>query len=183
MFNFFRRKPIAENDPFRRMLPNDGLAFDEFKGDDVAVKFWLPEPLDQRIKQLSEYFGVTRPKFLRVTFFIHLYGRYRLEQMRQQVNSGLFFESPIMQARGGGTESDTPPATARPPGLGKNDQDVKLWLPLKMSKDLQALADAAELPLSVFLRNVLVTQIYGHQSAPAWPETMAAEQRQGLDKS
>lgn len=186
MFDFFKKKPIAEDDPFRKSLPDTEETFVAFADSDVAIKLWLPEELDQRIKHLSDYFGISRPRYLRVTFFIHLYGRYRLEQMRQRANSGLFYEAKrtILESRGGGEDAAPEPIEKVPPhDLGKNFKDVKLWLPLKLRDDLQVVSARVGQPLSAYMRQVLLEQVYGHAAALAWQKTIAAEQEQLRDKS
>ena len=53
------------------------------------------------------------------------------------------------------------------PGLGKNIVPLKLFLHEKMKADLQVLADKAGLPLSQFVREILVSHFLGHT---VWPE-------------
>jgi hypothetical protein len=56
------------------------------------------------------------------------------------------------------------------PGLGKNIVPLKLFLHEKMKADLQALADKAGIPLSQFVREILVSHFLGHA---VWPERNA----------
>ena len=53
------------------------------------------------------------------------------------------------------------------PGLGKNMFPIKIFIPERIKSDLQACADKAEIPLSTFVREILVSNILGHT---LWPE-------------
>ena len=48
------------------------------------------------------------------------------------------------------------------PGLGKNIIPVKLFLPNKTIIDLQELADKAGIPLSTFVREILISHLLWH---------------------
>ncbi len=162
MFNFFGNHSAKQNDPFCGKLADYGKTFDDFKESDVAIKIWLPEPAEEKLRELCGYFAVSRPAFLRSIYFVYLYGRYDFEQMRSK-SLGLFCASdadvmfsrlqvPVTHRSG----------TSTTPELGKNAEDFKLWLPSKMKVDLQRLANRAETPLSQFLREVLVSALFGH---------------------
>lgn len=162
MFGFFKKRPtIREDDPFREPLTDDGKTYEEFKESDVAIKIWLPEPLEEKLQEFCKYFSESRPQLLRSIYFVHLYGRYDYEQMRRK-SLGIFFrESHIRYSRPAAavTHRSGPNTT---PELGKNNQDMKLWIPSKMRDDLQHLANQAQTPLSQFLREVLVSTMFGH---------------------
>ena len=162
MFNFFRKKPIATADPFRRKLPEDGRSFAEFAENEVAIKIWLPEPVDKRLHDFCDYFCESRAKLLRSIYFVYLYGRYDFERMRQE-SLGLFARSEEARFCKKFGESVTHRSgAATTPELGKNNVDVKLWMPTKMNADLQRIADNAQIPLSQVLREVLISALFGH---------------------
>ena len=50
--------------------------------------------------------------------------------------------------------------------LGKNDHDIKTWIPSQMYADLKQAADNKSIPLSVFVREVIITYLFGHQALP-----------------
>lgn len=134
--------------------------FADFQENDVPIKLWLPEPAERRLIELSEHWGLSRAKLLRFSFFRYLYGQYEFEAMRE-LSAGLFWlptglKEPLAAARKHRSGPNTTPE------LGKNDEDVKLWLPTRMKTDLQKLADQSGKPLSQFIREVLVFQLFGH---------------------
>lgn len=166
MFNFFRKQPIHAEDPFRVKLPDSRKSFEEFSRNDVAIKIWLPEPVDTRLTELCDYFSESRPRLLRSVYFVYLYGRYEFEQMRIK-SLGLFSsmgEPLFSQAPSQSVTHRSGPATT--PELGKNDRDVKLWLPSKLRDDLQQIADKTKTPLSQLLREVLASTLFGHSYLP-----------------
>lgn len=171
MFSYLRKKPLPADDPFRPKLPPSSTDFQPFAVNDVAVKVWIPEPLDVRLTELADLFGVSRPRYLLTVLFIELYGRYELEQMREKV-AGLFAGSRVMAAREPiAAESETSPvATARP--LGKSDCDLKLWMPAKMRDDIQGCATTAGLSLSEHIRKVFVTHVFGSIARPDLMESL-----------
>ena len=171
MFSYLKKKPLPAVDPFRPQLTGSARSFEEFRDNTVAVKVWIPEPLDMRLTELAKLFGVSRPRYLLTVLFIELYGRYELEQMRQKV-AGIFFESQIMASRSA-TTHDTeaePKATSRP--LGKSDHDLKLWMPAKMRDDLQASATAVGISLSEHIRKVFVAHVFGSLARPDLMESL-----------
>ena len=44
----------------------------------------------------------------------------------------------------------------------KNIADIKLWIPAKMKADIQALAKKAGKKPSTYVREVIISQLYGH---------------------
>lgn len=168
MSNFFGKNLIATDDPFRIPLPDTGRTFDEFINNDAAIKIWLPEPVEQRLEELSNYFSESRTRLLRSIYFVYLYGRYDYEQMRQK-SLGFFHidtcEVPLFSRHAEPITHRSGPATT--PQLGKNNADIKLFLPKKMRDDLQQIANKVQTPLSQLLREVLVSTLFGHSYLPA----------------
>ena len=162
MFNFFRKQPLASDYPFRTALLDSVKTFAEFSKNDVALKIWLPEPAEQRLKELCDYFSESRARLLRSVYFVYLYGRYDFEQMRQK-SLGLFSRTEEVRFSRSVTHRSGPATT---PELGKNNEDVKLWMPAKMGEDLQGVADKMQIPLSQLLREVLVSTLFWHSYLP-----------------
>jgi len=54
--------------------------------------------------------------------------------------------------------------------MGKNMFDVKVWIAEKMKNDLQELADKTELTLSEFIREILISNLFGHTYLPEHDE-------------
>lgn len=61
------------------------------------------------------------------------------------------------------------------PELGKNIAPIKVWIPARMKADLQLLADHAEIPLSQFVREIVISRLLGHGTLPARPLLTRAE--------
>jgi hypothetical protein len=167
MFNFFKRNPVKEDDPFRKKLTDNGKTYDEYADNDVAIKIWIPEPIEETLRELCEHFEESRARLLRCILFVYLYGRYDFEQMRSK-SLGLFCESYIRYSLKMTDSDEKNPITHRSgsnttPELGKNAHDIKLWIPLKMRDDLQELANRAEKPVSQFFREILVATLLGHR--------------------
>lgn len=154
--------PLTEQKPAPRLPKEPAFHlstrnFQEFEDNDVAIKLWLPELAERRLIELSDHRGQSRSKLLRLVFFRYLYGEYELEAMRAR-QEGLFLPPPRIMAAVSRHRSG--PNTT--PELGKNLEDTKLWLPARMRTDLQSQADRSEKPLSQFMREVLVSILFGH---------------------
>lgn len=126
----------------------------------VAMKVWLPEPVDIALRQLAEHGFQSRSDFIREALFVYVYGRYTFEQMKLQ-DDGLFYlaprESQVLFSR----------SQNRTPSLGKNSINYKVWLPNKLRDDLSTLASEAGITLSHFVREALISALLGHSTLPA----------------
>jgi len=129
----------------------------------AELRFWLPELCKQALDETVEYNQTTRVRYLRELFVAYLYGEHELLRMRSK-KSGLYYEPPppppadhlqdILYSRVAAKEVV--------PGLGKNIVPIKLFLPEKVKYDLQALTDKATIPLSTFVREILISHLLGH---------------------
>lgn len=179
---------------FKRPIPVTKYEgdFAEFESAKVAVKVWLPEPVDLILRELGEYFALSRTELIKQTLFIYVYGRYRFEQMRLQKEG--FFSSVPMFSRSGdrtkntglkpsnkeleelkkqaeeiGWDGDAPATQA---SLGKNFFNYKVWLPARLRDDAARLADHAGIKLSHFIREVLISTYMGHLRLPEREEML-----------
>jgi len=59
--------------------------------------------------------------------------------------------------------------------LGKNTEDLKVWIPRKMKEDIQALADKASISLSEMIREILISMLFGHTYLSSRKELMQME--------
>ena len=153
--NEVHSEPPARDSASRILKPDD--AFAAFRPDAQApMKVWLPEPVDAALKQLTDIGNQSRSEYIREMLFIYVYGRLAFEQMRQQMD-GLFYSKtrPLYSRTGN-----------RAPVLGKNSINYKVWLPVKLRDDLQALAAGAGITLSHFVREVLISAVLGHLTLP-----------------
>ncbi|HNV71539.1 MAG TPA: hypothetical protein PKO06_17680 [Candidatus Ozemobacteraceae bacterium] len=130
----------------------------------MAVKIWVPRTLDQLLIKLSDHFHESKTRCLRQILFKYAYGQVQLEKFRSVAIQGAGDpeadpDRPLYSR----TSASDPYAT---PELGKCGEDIKLWIPQKLRDDLQILADRASVPLSQFIREILVSELLGHVYLP-----------------
>lgn len=134
---------------------------------DVALKVWLPQMVANAVKWMADYDGSGQSAWLRKLLVRYMYGS--MASMGQQVR----------QRRARQREAFTlSHRTVRTggrwvylvPQLGKNTVAFKLWLPSQLRDDLQALAEHAQIGLSPFVREVVISELLGHGSLPERPQ-------------
>ncbi len=150
--------------------------FSDLARHDCALKFWLPEPVMQALRDWCGIHGDSVSQTLRQFFAHHCYGVYAFALMSQQ-HPGLFKDSPPIRFSRGFVPA--PPGKKRVytywvPELGKNVMPVKVWAASRMRHDLQTLADHLELNLSQYLREVVISRLLGHGTLPYRPEMLTA---------
>ncbi|WP_411728456.1 hypothetical protein [Methyloglobulus sp.] len=52
------------------------------------------------------------------------------------------------------------------PELGKNVAPIKVWIPKRMKTDLNTLGEHAELTVSNYIREILISRLLGHGMLP-----------------
>jgi len=129
--------------------------YSALKTNDVALKIWLPESVNIAIKEMSSYTNTTNSDLIRQTLFTYLYGRYDLMASIEKGEHDFALNSPPVFSRRENSENRTPE-------LGKNTYDEKVWIAKKMKNDLQELADKTDLALSHFIREILISNLFGH---------------------
>lgn len=133
----------------------------ELHNNDAELRVWLPELCKKALDETVDFIQLTGSRYLRELFVIYLYGAHELMRMRSE-KSGLYFEPPPPPP------GNNPPLFSRAagkdviPGLGKNIVALKIFLPQKIKNDLQVVADKAGIPLSQFVREILVSHFLGH---------------------
>lgn len=153
--------------------------FRDLSTHDSALKFWLPEPALEALRELCAINGDSLSETLRQFFAHHCYGIYAFQLMNKKL-PGLFKDlddSDVCFSRT--RASDDPPGKKRAytywvPELGKNVKPIKVWVPLRLRNDLQLLADHVELNLSQYTREIVIARILGHGTLPYRPEMLAA---------
>ena len=166
------RKPMA----FAEIVAGMG-DYSDLGIHDVALKFWLPEPAEKALAELAELNGMSMSESLRQFFVLHCYGLYAFTVMTSALPR-LFRDGE--QARFNRKKAeDDPPNSKRittywVPELGKNVAPVKLWIPQRLRKDLQILADHVGIKLSQYLREIVISRLLGHGTLPKRPEMLAA---------
>lgn len=169
-FSFRKKLTNLANLEIKKLLPlyegNRGLA--ELHEVDAELRVWVSEPLKLAMREVSKRLDNTVSRYLRDFFVVYLYGAHELLCMIEN-KTGVFFSPPPPPS----PDSDEAILFSRVrsiefiPGLGKNIVPLKLILNAKIKTDLQVLADKAGIPLSQFVREILVSHFLGHT---VWPE-------------
>ena len=127
----------------------------------AVLRFWLPEEAKQAMEEAVRCNKTTTARYLRELFVVYLYGEHSLQQMRQQ-STGLYYVPPPAPDSGIRYSISMPTTIDTVAELGKSIIPVKLYLPQKIKDDLQLVADATETSLSTFIREVLISHLFGH---------------------
>jgi hypothetical protein len=146
--------------------------FGDLSVEDVALKFWLPEPVEHALEELAGYYEVSVSLLVRMLLADYLYGRIALAYMREnQVGIHRRDPDPPMFSRKV-AEPDGPEVryVYKVPELGKNIAPVKVWIAQRMKDDLQKLADHGGVLLSKFVREIVVGAVFGRGTLPERPE-------------
>lgn len=173
-----RRRPMR----FAQLVEEMG-DFGDLGHHDTALKFWLPEPAAEALKEIAGRNGESMSELLRQFLAVHCYGIYAFLVMNDAI-PGLFKEPRIYFSRAApdelSLEDETAPVRKRidtywVPELGKNIAPIKVWIPGRMHGDLQVLAEHVEIPLSQYVREIVISRYLGHGTLPKRPEMMAAD--------
>lgn len=190
MWSFFRRakktdEPAPESVPpednrrrpmkFAQLVEGMG-DFRDLKHHDTALKFWLPEPAADALQEIAGRNGDSMSEMLRQFLAMHCYGVYAFLVMNDTI-PGLFRDVVIRYSL---ASSEPPPGKKRVdtywvPELGKNIAPIKAWIPKRMHGDLQVLANHVGIPLSQYVREIVISRFLGHGTLPKRPEMLTAE--------
>lgn len=168
-----RRRPMK----FEQLVADMG-DFSDLARHDVALKFWLPEPANEALKEICERAGESMSEMLRRFLAQHCYGVYATEVMSSVV-PGIFKECESMPAVFRVAEEEAPQGKVRVdtywvPELGKNVMPVKVWIPSRVRADLEALAAHADIKLSQYVREIVISRLLGHGMLPKRPQMLEA---------
>lgn len=173
----------GEQEPRRRPLTLDQLMdhmgdISDLGKDDAALKFWLPEPADQAIRELAKLYGMTMSRMLRNFLVVHCYGLYVFEWIRANYPDAFRCDDDV--PRFSRSREEEPLGKIRittywVPELGKNIKPVKLWIPARLKEDLGLLAEHAGLTPSNYVREIIIARFMGHGTLPMRPEMLQAE--------
>lgn len=143
----------------------------DLHANDAEFRIYVSEPVWVAMKQVTRRLDSTLAAYLREWLVLYLYGAHELACMQDQ-RTGIYHPAPSPETTSDSNYSGLPMFSRSRaidciPGLGKNIQPLKLFLPKKMKDDLQLLADDAGVPLSRFMREILTSHFLGHT---VWPE-------------
>ncbi|MGZ8982773.1 MAG: hypothetical protein ACXW11_02320 [Methylotenera sp.] len=170
MFWFrFRKKLFGEKSQTEskiKPLYEGDRGISDLYANKAELRVWVPESLNVAMKEAVRYLNERLSEHLRQLLVVYLYGAHELLCMSEN-ETGIFHPEPPPEPRGSQVMFSRARVVDYIPGLGKNIVPLKLFLHEKMKADLQALADKAGVPLSQFVREVLVSHFLGHT---VWPE-------------
>ncbi|WP_198265694.1 hypothetical protein [sulfur-oxidizing endosymbiont of Gigantopelta aegis] len=129
---------------------------------EVALKIWLPETVKLALIEMCSFADASLSDIIRQTLFTYLYGRYDLMHSIEKGEHDFSFNASVKYSKVS-TKSDKVE-------LGKNAFDVKVWIAIKMKNDLQQLADKTGLKLSEFIREILISNLFGLTYLPEHDE-------------
>ena len=135
-----------------------------------VLRCWIPEKGKAALVEISTQTGTVAAKYLREFLVVYLYGMHELLKMQAE-KIGLYFVPPVV------LNADEPPRVMYSrtrtveciPGLGKNIVPLKIHLPQRIKEDLQLLADRVGIPLSQFVREILISHFFGQTF---WPDRL-----------
>jgi hypothetical protein len=173
------KKKIQEPPRIRALIDDRGLL--DLSDNSAVLRLWLPEAGRIALNQTTKNSGIVGAKYLRDFFVSYLYGAHELLRM-QVMNEGLYYVPlPIQETyHRGKTCNNTimfsrAPSVEYIPGLGKNIFPFKVFLPQRIKDDLQGLADNLGIPLSQFVREILISHFFGQTFWPAKLQSWSQE--------
>ena len=134
-----------------------------------VLRLWLPEAGRIALQQVTKNLGMVASKYLREFFVSYLYGTHELLKM-QVKKKGLYYVPPPKVSEKDSSPRvmfSRAPSVECIPGLGKNLYPFKVFLPQRIKDDLQGLADKTGIPLSQFVREILISHFFGQTFWPA----------------
>jgi len=165
--------------PVRHITMTDRDYSDLLETGDVAIKFWLPDLVGIMLDQNCRFADTTRSDFIRQNLFMYLYGRYDLMGLLEQQSHYYRLESPphVRFSRTAPLKEETiaEPEPDIMHDLGKNTEDLKVWIPVKMKQDIQELADKSSISLSEMIREIIISMLFGHTYLSTRKELMQME--------
>ena len=150
-------------------LTGTGRDFGGLGENDQPVKFHVSEPVRKALNEMAAYHDSNLSVIVRHILFVALYGSYDLQALSERGNQEFMpykaqrEDSGIRNSR---NRDIRPPTRPTPPDLGKNLDNIKIWLPQKMVDDLDALVHEAGSNRSAFLREVLIQYLFGRMQLP-----------------
>ncbi|TLS68633.1 hypothetical protein FEF65_02705 [Mariprofundus erugo] len=129
---------------------------------DVALKFWLPELLGDVLDQNCNALNTTRSDLVRQIMFTYLYGKHDWMGFYERREHHYLLNSPPLFSRQVAEPLELYQGPNKTKDLGKNIEDLKVWIPRKMRDDIQTLAGRVNLSLSEMIREIIISTLFGH---------------------
>lgn len=153
----------------------------EFKVLDTSLKFWIPETLKAALEQLCDHNDESLSNLLRKALFVHCYGLYAyLLAVKSQERIFRHSTNDVLFSRSSKAQAGEP--TYWVAKLGKNIAPTKVFLPSRLKADLQKLADYSQKTLSEYIREIVISRIFGHGFLPISTTTISQSDSQIIEK-
>jgi hypothetical protein len=148
---------------------------------DVALKFWLPEPAEKALEEVCIRSKDSLSSGLRLFFILHCYGLYAFHVM-QDLRPGFWKDPQVLYSVSQANPDSLPKTTMKKRiptywvvELGKNIAPIKVWVPKRVKNDLSILANHVGLTTSNYVREIVISRLLGHGMLPKRPEMFNAE--------
>lgn len=191
MWPFFRKNKQVDDDrrrpvSFEQLIDSVG-DFSDLKQHDVSVKFWIPEPAAIALKEIKKLRSESINETLLIFLLGHCYGFYFQQQLLHKHPE--IYRDPDVMADVRFSNRQRPDGSREPkripvyfvPELGKNIFPIKLWIPQRLRDDLQKLAQHVNLTLSEYLREIVISRVFGHGMLPMRPQMLEVEDKSLAD--
>jgi len=160
------RQQALRGDAPATYLAGTGRDYEGLESNDRPVKFWVPEPVWKALQELAGYYDSDLSTLVRHVLFSHVFGHYDLLTLAERGDRRFlpqgaqeeFLDVPMYSRR---TDSEN-----RTADLGKNDHDLKVWMPKRLVDELDQLARDAGISRSEYARETLVSHLFGRTQLP-----------------
>lgn len=163
-----RPEPVMLPGAAGTCLTGTGRSLDGLEENDQPVKVHLAEPVRIALNELADHYDSNLSVIVRHILFIQLYGLYdlvaRVERGKKDFlpyRQGMADMGVRYSRRQQGTASPPPP-----PDLGKNLDNIKIWLPSRMVADIDQLSEQAGRNRSAWIRGMLIRHLFGQIQLP-----------------
>jgi hypothetical protein len=119
------------------------------------LRVWLPSPAKVALEEIAQQAESSMTVYLIEYFVSYLYGQHELLRMRE-TRTGIYEP----QNHKACAMAPTPRLL---PNLGKNIYALKMFVPLKLKLDLQALADKTAVTLGEYTRSLICAHLFGQE--------------------
>ena len=179
----FFTKNTKNHDKYRRASSFEELVesigdLSDLETHDASVKFWIPEPAADALKQIKKFRSESINETLLIFLLGHCYGFY-LQQSLLSRHPGVYRDPDALldirfshRKQPEGYREPKRKTVYYVPELGKNIFPIKLWIPQRLKDDLERLALHVNLTLSEYLREIVISRLFGHGMMPMRPEML-----------
>jgi hypothetical protein len=191
--NFFSRskdnaRPIdaVKQQRVEHKVSMTGKDYSDMQKCSVTLKVWLPESVEKQLGELTSYLNTSLSDLIRQILFQHLYGRYDLIGLveRQKFDpekpddpySGVRFSIGAAAPSNDSFRSLRP--IAEPP---RKIAGVKVFIPERMRKDLDAMAGKKFQTISEYVRLVILNHLFGTLHSSGIQTTAPGNVEEGIE--